>query len=279
MRFTTAQIVLFGLTAVLYVTGFSWGSLRLWRKQEPHDWVSRIIWVGFLTNLLLIGSIVVSEGAGHIPNQFDTIIGLTAGIALMSLLLRNYAKSSLTVPVGIGVCTLFILFAGALMIRHPRTSSTLSMNGWLMLHIAMILLSYVVFSMGFITGILFILQERMVRSKSTGFFWNALPSLERSETISTTSVLIGFPLLTIGIILGIFGGEYLENQLSMPWYQDPEVFLSMLTWIVYGVLLVLRKWLLVKGRKFAYLSVAGFCLILTTVIVGEFLWEGFHQNI
>jgi ABC-type transport system involved in cytochrome c biogenesis permease subunit len=279
MRFTTAQIILFGLTAILYVMGFAWGSLRLWRKQEPHDGVSRIVWGGFFTNIILILSIVISEGTGHIPNQFDTIIGLTAGIALMSLLLRNYAKSSLTVPVGIGVCTLFILFAGTLMIRHPQSSSTLSMNGWLILHIAMILLSYVVFSMGFITGILFIVQERMVRSKSTGFLWKALPSLERSETISTTSVLIGFPLLTIGIILGIFGGEYLENQLSMPWYQDPEVFLSLLTWIVYGVLLLLRKWLLVKGRKFAYLSVVGFCLILTTVIVGEFLWEGFHQNL
>ncbi len=280
MRFTASQIVLFALSSTLYIFGFLWSSLRLSRKQEPHEWVSRLVWTGLITNVLLIFSIILNEGAGHIPNQFDTIIGLTAGIAFMSLLLRNYAKTSLTVPVGIGICTLFILFAWVLLIRHPYSSSPLSMNGWLILHITMILLSYIVFAMGFISGVLFLLQDRMVRSKSTGFLWKALPSLERSEAISTTSVLIGFPLLSAGIVLGILGGEYMfEQQLSIPWYRDPEVFFSLLTWFVYGGLLLLRKGLLVKGRKFAFLSVVGFCLILVTVFVGEFLWEGFHQNL
>lgn len=279
-RFTTLQLILFVFTLVQYAAGFAWSSLRLWRKQKPHNQVSSIVWGGLVTNVVLILSIILSEGTGHIPNQFDTVIGLTAGVALMSLLLRNYARTSLTIPMGIGVCTIFMLFAGLLMIRHPDTSSTLSLNGWLILHIAMILLSYVVFAMGFISGILFLLQDRMVRSKSTGFLWESLPSLERSEAISTTSVLVGFPLLSIGIIIGIFGGEYLfEHKLTVPWYSDPEVFLSILTWFVYGVLLLLRKGLLVKGRKFAYLSVMGFSLILTSVLVGEFLWEGFHQNL
>jgi len=275
--YTGAQTVLHLLSLLLYLGAGGWSVYRLWRKKEKHHpAVTLLVVAGLLANLVLISWIMIDRGQRSVPGKFETITGLTAGIVFMSLLLRSYANTPLTIPAGTLIGAVLLGLATLFLMRPTAPSSTLSFDAWLMIHVSVIVLSYMVFTMGFICGLMFLLQDRVVRSKNSGFFLKSLPSLELSESLSKTSILIGFPLLSLGILLGILGGEYLiDEQLHMAWYQDPKVVVSMVTWGVYGGLLLLRELWLVRGRKFAYLSILGFGMVLVTIFV-DVLWQGIH---
>ncbi len=275
--YSTAQALVHFLCLLLYLGAGGWSLYHLWRRKRKYQSsITVLVLVALVLNLILLVWILVDRGTHAVPGKFETITGLTVGIVFMSLLLQNYAKTPFTIPAGTLVGALMLGLATLFLMRPTAPSSTLSFDTWLILHVSVIVLSYVVFTMGFICGLLFLLQDWMVRSKQTGFLFRSLPSLERSESLSKTSILIGFPLLSLGILLGILGGEHLlDQQLSIPWYKDPKVLFSLITWGVYGGLLVLREVLMVKGRKFAYLSILGFCMVLFTLFM-DVIWQGIH---
>ncbi len=276
-EYTTAQAVLHFVSLLLYLGAAGWSLYRLWwKKKKHHLGITGLVLAGLVINLVLISWIMVDRGTRSVPGKFETITGLTSGIVFMSLLLQGYARTPFTIPAGTLVGALLLGLATLFLMGSPGPNSALSFDTWLIIHVSVIVLSYMVFTMGFICGLLFLLQDRLVRSKKTGFLLRSLPSLERSEALSKTSILIGFPLLSLGILLGVLGGEYLiDQQLNMAWYKDPKVLLSLITWGVYGGLLLLREVLMVKGRKFAYLSILGFCMVLFTMFI-DVIWQGIH---
>ena len=75
--------------------------------------------------------------------------------------------------------------------------------------------------------------------------------------------MIGFPLITIGIAIGFFAA----NQVWGPsWKWDDKETWSVLTWILYAILLNFRLSLGWKGKKSAVGAIIGFAIILVTLI-------------
>ncbi len=277
-NYTTFQILLFFTGLLIYAGAGLITLYRLWQKRLERDGdLITLLIAGLFLNVSFLSWGYFAGGSAQVPSKPETLVALSAGIVLMSLLLRAYVKSPMIIGAGTGIAVILMIFSSVFLFTYEQTGQELTLQTWLVTHVGMIIISYILFTMAFISGLMFLIQDRMIRKKQTGSLMAVLPSLEMSETVSITALYIGFPLLTLGLLIGILGGEYIASELSQNWYRDPKVILSLITWGVYAVVIWLHKVLFVKGRKFAYMSVIGFILVLFTTFVSEFLWRGFHQ--
>ena len=111
-------------------------------------------------------------------------------------------------------------------------------------------------------AIMYLIQERALKSKHPVRFYNWLPSLEICDDLAYRSLAIGFPLITLGIITGAL---WAEGQ-GFLWERDAKVLFSFFTWFVYLLLIFYRLIAGWRGRKAAYLYIVGFIGVLVTFL-------------
>ena len=92
------------------------------------------------------------------------------------------------------------------------------------------------------------------------------------DIISYRSVVIGFPFLTLTIVLGAIWADIAWGRY---WSWDPKETASLVTWLIYAVYMharLMRGW---RGKKTAILLIVGFGAILLTFF-GNYIFTGLH---
>jgi len=100
-----------------------------------------------------------------------------------------------------------------------------------------------------------------------------LPRPEILDEISYRAVVIGFPFLTLVIVLGALWAEVAWGTY---WSWDPKETASLVTWLIYGAYLharVVRGW---RGSRSAYLLMLGFYATVFTYF-GNLFFGGLHS--
>jgi ABC-type uncharacterized transport system permease subunit len=157
-----------------------------------------------------------------------------------------------TVSPGIVVFPLvFILTFVAATGEQPSLLTSLGMRrGWLIAHIAMIFAGYAALFISFAASLLYLVQERSLKSKKPGIL-QRLPALEVIDEIGYRSLLLGFPFMTFGLIAGTIVAQAQYGRIDL---LDPKIFLSLLMWAVYMVMVFTRWNAGWRGRRAAYLA-------------------------
>ena len=153
----------------------------------------------------------------------------------------------------------------------PAGGARVADSAWLFpAHTTLVVFAYAAFFVAFAASVMYLLQERELKSKTFGAVFHRLPSLTTVDDISSTAAAVGFTLLTLGIVTGVAWSSATRGRM---WHNDPSEIFALLTWVLYLALLHFRaQW---RGRKAAWLGVAGFALVLCT-FVGALLMGGFH---
>jgi cytochrome c-type biogenesis protein CcsB len=131
------------------------------------------------------------------------------------------------------------------------------------LHVPLLFLSYAILAAAFTVGIIYIWQERQMKSKHLGELAYELPSLMALDALIFKLILVAFPLLTVGIFLGSIWAHQSSGRF---WSWDPSETWALITWLVYVAYLSARMGAGWRGRKTTYLSLAGFALVLVTYV-------------
>jgi len=141
-------------------------------------------------------------------------------------------------------------------------------NPWIFIHIILVFLGEALFTIAFMAGVLYILEERQIKSKRLGGFFMRLPSLNTLDNLNHTCLLVGFPLITVGLALGLLSARAVWGDL---WHWGNKETWSLITWVLYAVLIHGRLAAGWKGRKAALGAVLGFGIIIFTfLIIGVF---------
>ena len=74
---------------------------------------------------------------------------------------------------------------------------------FLPIHTTLAFFGYAALFVAFAMGVLYLFQERELKSRSPRRFYYLIPSLERCDTIGGRSVIAGFGFLTLAIITGV----------------------------------------------------------------------------
>jgi cytochrome c-type biogenesis protein CcsB len=147
-------------------------------------------------------------------------------------------------------------------------------NLWLMIHVSAVFIGNGAFAVSCMAGVMYLLQERQIKSRRPGGLYRRLPSLEVLDTLNYQCLILGFPLMTLGMLSGSVFAHY---TLGSFWRWDPKEVWSLITWLLYAVLLhgrLVSGW---RGRRSALIAIAGF-LILIFSFIGLNLWgRGYHS--
>jgi HemX protein len=134
-------------------------------------------------------------------------------------------------------------------------------SNWLTsLHAATILLAYGAFGLGAVAAVMFLMQQRALKTHKIRAVLSVFPSIQRLEMISTRLVLAGFILLTIGLE----AGRHLARPEGVAYFSDSKVIWSALLWLAYLELQVAHKFFGRSSRNFAIGVVGAFVVLLLT---------------
>jgi cytochrome c-type biogenesis protein CcsB len=140
------------------------------------------------------------------------------------------------------------------------------------LHVSLLIFSYAAFLITTIGGVMYLIQERELKAKSFSAAFYRLPALNTCDEIGYRSVTIGFVLLTLGMVTGIIWNSQRDGKL---WHNDPKEVLALVTWCVYLFMIHYRVTAGWRGRKTAWIAIAGFVVVLFTWIGARYL-PGYH---
>jgi cytochrome c-type biogenesis protein CcsB len=210
-------------------------------------------------------------------NQFEAMSYVAWAIILAYVLLelRYGIKSIGAFVVGIG----FIAMGAASLLPYRyQTAEPLvpALNSyWIYIHVSVTLTSYACFAVAAGLGVMYLLKERAERranGKATGIF-STFPDLETIDELGYKAVMIGFPLLAFGVILGAMWANYAWGGY---WSWDPKETWSLIVWLIYGAYIharMTRGW---EGRRAAIYSIFGFLMVIFCFWGVNFLLSGLH---
>ncbi len=215
-------------------------------------------------------------GYGYVPlsNMYESLIFFSWTIVLIYLILEFKYRQKI---IGVFV-TPFAFLAIALTSIIPGVDAKITplvpalQSNWLAIHVITCFLGYASFAVSFGISVLYLIRDEKEGQKEGVLRW--LPSISILDEINYKSIVIGFPMLTLGIITGAAWAHYAWGTY---WSWDPKETWSLITWFIYAAFLharFTRDW---RGRKAAILSIVGFSAVLFTYFGVNYLISGLHS--
>ncbi len=166
-----------------------------------------------------------------------------------------------------------LMLSSAMLPRDIKPLSPELQSYWLSIHTILAFLGNAAFAMAAGIGVMYLIQERYVKSKHPSGLFQRLPNLQILDEINFRLITIGFPLLTLAIISGALWaqsawGSYLSG--------DPRIVLAIITWLIYAIVLHTRLLAGWRGKRAAILSIIGFITILIAFFGIKLLKKGLH---
>jgi len=149
-------------------------------------------------------------------------------------------------------------------------------SNWLPVHASIAIMANGFLALSFCGGLMYLRQEREIKYKHFGFFYSRLPSLEALDNLNYHSVVIGFCLMTLGIITGSI---WAKQAWGAYWQWDPKETWSLITWLIYAALLHQRLTVGWRRRRAAIMAIIGFAAAMFTLWGVSYLLEGVHSYV
>ncbi|HET9960351.1 MAG TPA: cytochrome c biogenesis protein CcsA [Polyangiaceae bacterium] len=198
-------------------------------------------------------------GSLHFALGVSAIIAVAAFLAVRRRF-RLDAVGSLIAPLA-----LILLLSAEFMSLGPTISGELP-RGLLLLHIAANVLGFGLFLLAGASGAVYVFEERRLKRKRLGSL-SKLPPLASLDRVAHRLLLVGFPLLTFGVVTGSMFLDQLGHASADTVLRS---LLGYLSWFLLALVLLLRRVSGFSGRRAAYGTLAGVTCVLLVVLVYVF---------
>jgi cytochrome c-type biogenesis protein CcsB len=231
-------------------------------------WLNRAS-LGLVGAGLLLHSGLLAQrwlAAGYLPvtNLFATLFFFSWALALTFVYFELRYRLGAS---GLFVMLLNLLLLGGALPRDPKVPPLIPVldTPLFELHIIFSFAGYAMFAMAFAVGVLYLLQTHLNSA--------ALPDPALLRRINEEAILLGFGLFTLCMVAGgiwahIAWGYWFSWNIKAVW--------SFLVWLFYAGMChakFVRRW---QGGIYAWLSIAGFGVVLFTYLGIGLLLESNH---
>jgi ABC-type transport system involved in cytochrome c biogenesis permease subunit len=256
--------LLYLLLFLVHVVYFSFKKENLLRFM----WVILYVALGLHTTGLVLRWIESYRfGMGHAPlsNFYESLIFYAWSVIVVIVIM----KKRLGYPVITALASLISLFLMGYASLSPSVEKSIQplmpalQSNWLHIHVITCFIAYAAFALSFFCGCLYLFKWKGV-----------IPPQETLEDMNYRTIIVGFPMLSAGILTGAVWAHYAWGSY---WSWDPKETWSLITWMVYALVLharLVRGW---KGKRIAILSIVGFLSVIFTYFGVNFILSGLHS--
>jgi len=241
------------------------------------------LWLGRLASLLLAGGIVLqyfdllerSRWIHTVPyNDLYGSMSLFAwllGITYLGLEVFHRQRS-----VGALVTLLLVVWIALLGILAPAESpAPPPARGVLFaFHVTLNTWAYSAFALSFILSLVYLIQDRLLRSRRLGTpFWR-FPALDVLDRMARSSVYVGLGALALGVFMGFIWEHRLHGTYA---WSDPKVVITLAILAVYAAYLWLSRSTAWRGARAALLCAVNFMVVLFSYTIVNLYFTKFHK--
>jgi cytochrome c-type biogenesis protein CcsB len=268
------SILLYKVALLMYALAMLLSLVTVVRNRENTG--KRARWMLLLAFAVHSITLVVRYfEAGYTPvtNLHESLSFFAWALAGVFMLLDLQTRMQVMAAATTTLIMVFMLF-GSLMPMHTQDLNPALDSFWLPVHVGLSFMGNAVFTVAFVAAILYLIQERMLKSKKFSALHYRLPSLETLDRVNYRCLKFGFPLMTMGIISG---AVWAESAWGTYWSWDPKESWALITWFLYAALLHGRLTVGWRGRRAAIFAIIGFCFLLFTFLGVNLLLPGLHS--
>jgi len=275
-KMLTTVTFLYLLCTVLYFNYLAFRSERLGKVAGTVSWITLLI---HIVAILLRWVESYQMGIGHAPlsNMYESLVFFSWCIALLNLLWEWKLKSRFLGAFTMPFAFLFIAYASLAPGISDRIDPLIPalQSNWLHAHVITCFISYASFALSCAMSIIYLMKLRQEEKGQKETRLTALfPSLDSLDGLVYKTIVVGFPLLTLGIVTGAAWANYAWGSY---WSWDPKETWSLITWFVYAIFLharFTREW---RGKRTALLSIIGFAAVIFTYFGVNYVLSGLHS--
>ncbi len=211
--------------------------------------------------------------AGHAPwsNGYESMIFIGWGIMLLGFI---FAKRLNIVLAAAAILASVTLMVANLAWMDPEITNLVPVlkSYWLVIHVAVITLSYAFFGISAILGLIILI---LMIFKTTENVKRLQLALSEIANVNHMIMIVGLYLMTIGTFLG---GVWANESWGRYWGWDPKETWALITVIIYSFIVHMR---FIRGMNtnFAYsvFSIIGFFVVLMTYFGVNYYLSGLHS--
>jgi cytochrome c-type biogenesis protein CcsB len=236
--------------------------------------------IGLFCHVIAILARGLAEHRVPWGNMYEFIAAITCMAVLVlvvaSVRYRAYYMGLfvlLPVVLGLGIdLTVIYTAAGSLV---PALQSY-----WIAIHVTAMIVAAGLFIFGAVVTTIYLLADRSQRRLAAGqSSWSAgilqhLPVPAILDRLSYRAILFAFPVWTFGVMAGAIWADHAWGRY---WGWDPKETWSFITWVVYAMFLHARATAGWRGRRAAWIHLAGFACLMFNLIGVNLLITGLHS--
>jgi cytochrome c-type biogenesis protein CcsB len=223
-----------------------------------------LVAIGFVAASLVLRAI--ATGHGPFANMYEFSVAFAWGILVAGAWFERRFRQPLLGLVVLPIALALMAYALAIPSTIEPLVPALQNSLLLTVHVAVAIVAYGSFTVGFAAAVLHLVQPEGGR--------RGLPGPAVLDEIGYRAIAVGFPFLTLTIVLGALWADVAWGRY---WGWDPKETASLVTWLIYAAYLharMVRGW---RGRRAAVLLMVGFGATLFTFFGVNLFLPGLHS--
>ena len=277
---------LFNLTTVAYFTAMVLFLAYIATKNKTVALTATIASLaGFLIQTVGLGmrwyesyQVLGIDGRAPLTNLYESVVFFAWSILLIYLLM-DWKYKQRTIGVFVLPIALFSMLWAQMSLQSSIDPLVPALqSNWLTYHVITCFLGYAGFAVAFGVSIMYLLkigkEEKHEGDEPMGGVLGLFPPTKVLDDMNYKAIMIGFPLLTLGIVTGAAWAYYAWGTY---WSWDPKETWSLIVWFLYAAFLharFTRGW---AGRRTAWLSIFGFAATVFCYLGVNLVLSGLHS--
>ena len=276
--------MLFNVTTLAYMASMVVLFAFLATKNKSVGLAGTLIaYTGFFVQTVAIGlrwKESYDMGVGHAPlsNLYESVVFFSWTIILIYMFIDFKYKYRIVGVFVVPFALLGMAWAQLGLSNNIEPLVPALQSNWLLYHVVTCFLGYAAFAVACGVSIMYLIKASHEANNSfavsAGGIMSLFPPTRVLDDLNYRAIMIGFPLLTLGIITGAAWANYAWGTY---WSWDPKETWSLIVWFVYAAFLharFTRGWV---GKRAAWLSIIGFAATIFCYLGVNLFLSGLHS--
>lgn len=225
-----------------------------------------------------VGVVTRGLAAERVPwgNMYEfTVTGTAVAMATYLVWLRFQPVRWLGLPMN--ALVVVILMVAVLILDVPAGPLVPALQSyWLYIHVTAAMIATGAFTVGAVATGLFLIRQRAEAKGTTNSGFSArLPDADTIDRLAYQIHAFAFPVWTFAALIA--GPIWARFAWGRYWGWDPKEVWAFITWVAYAAYLHARATAGWRGRRAAFLALAGFAALWFNFIGVNFFISGLHS--